>query len=99
MVAAVEAPSGPRPILADAPEVLALATLASVSATTMAAAFNDPEHIFSHMSLDELGRLQNAAARLTELNTRMARALAIYSDLITQQATVKASKKKSGNDK
>jgi len=68
-------------ILADAPELQVLAQLASVAPSKVADAFNDPEHMFDHMSLDELHRLESASTRMGGVITEMARALAIYADV------------------
>ena len=73
MVAAVE-------ILADQPEIVALAQVASVPASKMVAAFNDPQHFFDHMTLDELQRLDSACVRMADVQKQMAQALAIYAD-------------------
>lgn len=82
-------------ILADQPEVVSLATLASVAPSKVAAAFNDPNNFFDHLTLDELNRLQSAAARLGAVITEMGKALAIYADVarryVESQQKVEAS--------
>ena len=65
-------------ILPDQPEILMLATLAAVSASKVAAAFNEPLRFFNHLSLEELGRLQAACDRLSAIQTAMAEALEVY---------------------
>ena len=65
-------------ILADQPEVMALASLAAVPASKMAAAFNDAEHFFEHLSLDDLGRLTAAVERLGALSEALVAATEEY---------------------
>ena len=65
-------------ILADQPELLALASLAAVPASKMAAAFNDAEHFFSHLNLEELARLTNAVERLNALSQALTAAVDEY---------------------
>lgn len=67
-------------LIADQPELLALASLAAVPASKMAAAFSEPEHFFEHLSLEELARLQAACERLTALQTAMLAALSVYTE-------------------
>lgn len=62
----------------DQPELLALAALASVPASKMAAAFNDPEQFFDHMSLEELGRLTAAIERLNLVSQQMMKATQVW---------------------
>lgn len=52
------------PLVPDQPELLALASLAAVPASKMAAAFSEPERFFEHLSLEELARVQAACERL-----------------------------------
>ena len=65
-------------ILADQPELLALAGLASVPASKMAGAFNDAEHFFDHLSLAELARLSDAIQRLQDLSLALVAATEKY---------------------
>lgn len=65
-------------ILADAPELLALAQLASVPVSKTAAAFNDPENFFDYLTLEELGRLRGAVERLGGLSQAMTAAVEVY---------------------
>ena len=66
--------------LADEPELLALAQLASVPASKVAAAFNDAEHFFDHLSLEELQRLSGAVARLGALSRALVAATEVYAN-------------------
>jgi hypothetical protein len=65
-------------ILADQPEVIALAGLASVPASKIAAAFNSPEHFFEHLALPELARLSAACERMAAVQRRMVEAMETY---------------------
>ncbi len=65
-------------ILADAPELLALAGLASVPASKTAAAFNDPENFFEYLTLEQLARLRGAVERLGALSQAMVAAVEVY---------------------
>lgn len=65
-------------VLADQPEILALAMLAAVPASKISAAFNEPLRFFHHLSLDELTRLREACDRLAAVQTVMAAALEEY---------------------
>lgn len=65
-------------IAADRPELVALAALASLAPSRMATAFNDPEHLFEHLTLEELGRLQGATTRLAALQAELGAALEVY---------------------
>lgn len=67
-------------ILADQPELLALATLAAVPASKLAAAFNDPENFFTHVGLEEVARLNDAVKRLGDLSRQMVEAAESYTD-------------------
>ncbi len=68
-------------LLADQPELVALANLASVAPSKVAAAFNDePEQFFVHLSLDELQRLQGAAERLAALSGELAMVTAAFAE-------------------
>ncbi len=59
-------------ILADAPELVALANIASVSPSKVAAALNDPLALLEHLTLDELNRLRGATDRLAALSALLA---------------------------
>ncbi len=61
--------------LADQPELAALCTLAAVAPSKVAQAFNDPLALFSHLTLEEIQRLQGACERLGSLTTALAVAL------------------------
>lgn len=74
MVAAVES----APVLADEPELVALAQLASLPASRMAAAFSNPQDFFKHMSLEELTRLEATCKRMAEFQKRLTSALDVY---------------------
>lgn len=65
-------------ILADAPELVALGSLAGVAPSKMAQGFNDPEHLFDFLALDEIGRIQGACERLGALTAVLAASMAIY---------------------
>lgn len=65
-------------VLADQPELVALGNLASVPPSRMALAFNDPEHFFEHLTLDELGRLKDACERLALMQQTMTEAMDGY---------------------
>lgn len=65
-------------VLADQPELIALGQLAAVAPSKMAAAFNDPEHFFEHLDLEELGRLQAAGERLALVEQAMTLSMDIY---------------------
>jgi hypothetical protein len=67
-------------ILADQPELVVLGTLSGVAPSKMAAGFNDPEHIFSFLDLEEVQRIQGACERLGALTVTLAEALQIYTD-------------------
>lgn len=69
-------------ILADQPELVALSNLAAVAPSKVAAAFNEPEQFFLHLSLDELARLQAACERLGALALQLSEA----TDEYTQEA-------------
>ncbi len=61
--------------LADAPELVALGTLASVAPSKVADAFNDPLALFDHLTLEEIQRLQGACERLGSLTGALAAGL------------------------
>jgi len=61
--------------LPDSPELLALASLASVAPSKIAAAYNDPDNFFTHLTLGELDRIRDASERLGALVTDMATAV------------------------
>ncbi len=64
--------------LADMPELVALAQLSGVAPSKMAAAFSDPEHLFEHISLDELARIKESTDRLAALSAQLAKACEGY---------------------
>jgi len=68
-------------ILADQPELMALANLAAVPASKLAAAFNDPQNFYTHIDLDEVGRLNNAIQRLSVLSHQLVEAATIFTDM------------------
>jgi len=61
--------------LPDQPELVALAQLASISATRMAAAYSDPDNFFEHLTLLELDRIRDACERLAQLTAALAAAV------------------------
>jgi len=65
-------------MIADQPELLALAGLAAVPASKMAAAFNEPERFFEHLDLEEIGRIQAACERWAILQNQMIAAMDAY---------------------
>ena len=65
-------------ILADQPELVALGTLAGVAPSRMAAAFNDADHFFDHLTLGELDRIQGACARMAQFQQQMTTAFDQY---------------------
>jgi len=65
-------------VLADQPELVALGSLAAVAPSRMAAAFNEPDKFFEHLSLEELSRLKAACERLSALQQEMTLAMDAY---------------------
>jgi hypothetical protein len=63
---------------ATLPELVALAQLAGVDPSKMAAAFSEPEHIFQHITLDELARIKQSTDRLAALSAQLAAACDVY---------------------
>jgi hypothetical protein len=59
---------------ADLPELVALAQMASVAPSAMAAGFSDPANLFQHISLGELARIKESTDRLAVLGVRLAKA-------------------------
>lgn len=59
-------------------EFLALANLSGIDAEKMAEAFNDPEHFFDHLSLEELRQFSDACVRVSALQSRMVAATDMY---------------------
>lgn len=80
-------------ILADQPELVALGTLSGVAPSRMAAAFNDADHFFTHLTLDELIRVQGACERLGSLSSLLAASLQEYAQAVREAvaASVEAS--------
>ncbi len=77
-------------ILADQPELLALAALAALPASKVAAAFNDTDHLFEHLSLEEIDRIRGACERLGALSALLATSLDSYTEAIRSMADVAA---------
>jgi hypothetical protein len=73
----------PPPISPDQPELRLLAQLAGCAPSKLAAAFNNPEHLFKHVTLEQLARLKESCDRLAALMVLMTAradvALAAYS--------------------
>ncbi len=67
-------------ILADQPELMALASLAAVPASKLAAAFNDPQNFYEHVDLGEVERLTGAVQRLNALSQQLAEAAAEFTE-------------------
>lgn len=67
-------------ILADEPELLALAQLSALPASKIAAGFNDPSQFFNYLTLEELARLQAACERLAAFQVRLSAKLDIYAN-------------------
>lgn len=67
-------------VIADQPEILALAQLSAVPASKIAAAFGDPPQFFEHLTLEELGRIQGACERFAALQQQMVTAMDIYTE-------------------
>lgn len=65
-------------ILADQPELQSLAQLASIPASQMAAAFNNPERFFEFLTLEEVDRMKAACERMALLQNQIIEAMAIY---------------------
>lgn len=87
-------------ILADLPELVALGNLAGVAPSKIAGAFNDAEHFFDHLTLDELQRLQGACERLGALSEALAASVQSYIDqarLVAAGAAVAAEVKETLN--
>jgi AMMECR1 domain-containing protein len=63
---------------ATLPELVALAQLAGVDPSKMAAAFSDPEQFFQHISLDELARIKVSTDLLAALSTELAKACDVF---------------------
>ena len=55
----------------DQPEFRMLAQLAGCPPSKLAAAFNNPEHLFEHVTLEQLERFTAACARLTALSLEL----------------------------
>jgi hypothetical protein len=68
----------------DLPELKIMAALAAVQPSAMAAAFNEPEKMFEHLTLGELDRLREAFVRCAILGERLAAACGIYSEYAKQ---------------
>jgi hypothetical protein len=66
------------PFSPDMAELRLLAELANIPAGRMAAGFNDPEHLFNHISLYELALLKQGCDRIAELSQDLASACDIY---------------------
>jgi hypothetical protein len=58
----------------DSDALRAIALMAGVPPARMAAAFSDPEHIYGHISLEELERIKAACERLGALGMQLAAA-------------------------
>ncbi len=65
-------------ISGDNPELAALAQAAGVDPGKMAAAFNDPERFFEHLTPEELARINESCGRFQVLGNQLARALDVY---------------------
>jgi hypothetical protein len=65
-------------ISAESPELVALGFSSQVDAAKMAVAFNDPEHLLEHITLDELHRIREGCWRLISLQKQIAHALGVY---------------------
>ncbi len=65
-------------IAADNRELVALAQASGVDPEKMAAAFNDPERFFDHLTLEELSQVQEATVRLQALAKALAASLDVY---------------------
>jgi hypothetical protein len=63
---------------ADQPELRALAQMAGVDPSKMAAGFNEPEKLFDYISLAQLARLKTSADRLGALSLQLVAAMDIY---------------------
>ncbi len=67
----------PEQFSSDSPELQALAQLASVAPSRMAAAFSDPENFYTHLTLDELNRITDGCTRLGIVQAQLIAALDI----------------------
>ncbi len=73
--------------LADQPELAALCGLAAVAPSKVALAFNDPPSLFSHLSLEEIQRLQGACERVGSLTAALASGLDVWTEAAKQALT------------
>jgi hypothetical protein len=62
-------------ISAETPALQALAALGGIEPQKMAAAFNDPEHLFDHLTLEELARLKAGCDQMAALQLVMVAAM------------------------
>ena len=65
-------------ISADQPELQAFALLAGVEPWKMAMAFNDPDHLFDHLTLEEIARFKVGCEAIEVLRVRMLAAMDQY---------------------
>ncbi len=65
-------------ISADSPELKAFAMAGDIDPEKMAAAFNDPEHLFDHLTLAEIARFKIGCDRLVDLQKVMLAAMDQY---------------------
>lgn len=59
----------------DTPELRLIAQLAGIAPSRLAAALNNPEHLYQHLTLDELKRFEESCIRLSGVQARMIEAL------------------------
>jgi hypothetical protein len=67
----------PDPISPDLPALRMLAQTAGVAPSHVAAGFTDPEHLFAHITLEELARLTKACFEFVALSERLVAAATI----------------------
>lgn len=62
----------------DQPELRLFAQLAGIAPSKLAAAFNEPELLFKHITPDQLASLKEASFSLSALSNRLAASCDIY---------------------
>lgn len=63
------------PLEAESPALKAFALVAGLEAWKLAAAFNDPEHLFDHLTLDEIARFKAGTDLLASTHAQMVEAM------------------------
>jgi hypothetical protein len=68
----------------DSPELRAIAQLAGVAPSRLARAYNDPEHILEHFTIEEMKRLQVAYERLLALIAELTKRTLVVAEAIAR---------------